>query len=108
MDGAYNWWETLDAEMSELGYYHSKADPSVCSGHANGNITITSTYTDDTTGISSSPDEEKRAKAELGCVRGHILCPNLHGTYYMLSSTLFYSASILSSHIPFIPSSPFS
>jgi hypothetical protein len=29
MDGAYNWWETLDAEMSELGYYRSKADPSV-------------------------------------------------------------------------------
>ena len=21
MDGVYNWWETLDAEMSELGYY---------------------------------------------------------------------------------------
>ena len=66
MDGAYNWWETLDAEMSELGYYHSKADPSVCSRHANGNITIKSTYTDDTTGISSSPDEAKRVKAELG------------------------------------------
>ena len=29
MDGAYNWWETLDAEMSELSYYRSKADPSV-------------------------------------------------------------------------------
>jgi Reverse transcriptase (RNA-dependent DNA polymerase) len=54
MDGAYNWWETLDAEMSELGYYCSKADPSVRSRHANGNTTITSTYTDDTTGISSS------------------------------------------------------
>lgn len=29
MDGAYNWWETLDAEILELGYYCSKADPSV-------------------------------------------------------------------------------
>lgn len=29
MDGTYNWWETLDAKMSELGYYRSKADPSV-------------------------------------------------------------------------------
>jgi hypothetical protein len=66
MDGAHNWWETLDVEMSELGYYCSKADPSVRSRHANGNITITSTYTDDTTGISSSPEEAKRAKEELG------------------------------------------
>ena len=57
MDGAYNWWETLDTEMSELGYYCSKADPSVRSRHANGNITITSTYTDDTTvrGLPSFP-----------------------------------------------------
>ena len=66
IDGAYNWWETLDAEMSELGYYHLKADPSVCSRHANGNVTITSTYTDNTTGISSSPEEAKRVKEELG------------------------------------------
>ena len=66
MDRANNWWGTLDKEMSELGYYHSKADPSVRSQHANGNITITSTYTDDTTGISSSKEEAKRAKEELG------------------------------------------
>jgi Reverse transcriptase (RNA-dependent DNA polymerase) len=66
MDGAYNWWETLDAEMADLGYYRSKADPLVRSQHANGNITITSTYTDDTTGISSSPEEAERAKEELG------------------------------------------
>lgn len=66
MDGAYNWWETLDAEMSELGYYRSKADPSVRSRHADGNVTITSTYTDDTTGISSSCEEASRAKEELG------------------------------------------
>jgi hypothetical protein len=56
----------LDKEMGELGYYCSKADPSVRSRHANGNITITSTYTDDTTGISSSREEAKRAKEELG------------------------------------------
>ena len=66
MDGAYNWWGTLDAEMLELGYSCSGADPSVCSQHANGNVTITSTYTDDTTGISLSPEEAKRAKEELG------------------------------------------
>ena len=66
MDGAYNWAETLNKEMGELGYYRSKADPAVRSRHANGNITITSTYTDDTTGISSSKEEAKRAKDELG------------------------------------------
>ena len=66
MDGAYNWWETLDAEMSELGYYHSKAGPSVCSRHADRNVTITSTYTNNTTGISSSRDEAERGKEELG------------------------------------------
>ena len=66
MDGVYNWWETLDAKMSELGYYCSKADPSVCSRHADGNVTITSTYTDDMTGISSSHEEAERAKDKLG------------------------------------------
>jgi len=29
MDGAINWFDTLDEEMGELGYYQSKADPSV-------------------------------------------------------------------------------
>ena len=29
MDSTYDWWETLDAYMSELGYYQLKADPSV-------------------------------------------------------------------------------
>ena len=66
MDGANNWWGTLDNEMGELGYYRSKADPLVCSCHADGNITITSTYTDDTTGISSLKQEAERAKEELG------------------------------------------
>ena len=66
MDGAYNWAETLNKEMRELGYYRSKADPAVQSRHANGNITITSTYTDDTMGISSSKEEAKRAKDKLG------------------------------------------
>ena len=66
MDGTDNWWGTLDEEMGELGYYQSKADPSVCSCHANGNVTITSTYTNDTTGISSSKEEANRVKEELG------------------------------------------
>ena len=52
--------------MGELGYYRSKADPVVWSRHANGNIMITSTYTDDTTGISSSKEEAERVKDKLG------------------------------------------
>ena len=66
MDGANNWWGTLDNEMGELGYYHSKADPSVHSCRADDNITITSTYTNDMTGISSLKQEAERAKEELG------------------------------------------
>ena len=52
--------------MGELGYYRSKADPAVRLRHANGNITITSTYTDNTTGISSSKEEAECVKEELG------------------------------------------
>ena len=52
--------------MGELGYYRSKADPVVWSRHANGNITVTSTYTDDTMGISSSKEEAERVKDKLG------------------------------------------
>ena len=29
MDSAYNWWDALNRDMSELGYCCSKADPSV-------------------------------------------------------------------------------
>jgi hypothetical protein len=53
-------------KMSELGYYHSKADPSVHFQHADGNVTITSTYTDDTTEIFLSCKEAERVKDELG------------------------------------------
>jgi Reverse transcriptase (RNA-dependent DNA polymerase) len=66
MDGATNWFEALHEEMGELGYYQSKADPSVRSRHANGEVTITSTYTDDVTGISSMTVGAKVAREELG------------------------------------------
>ena len=56
----------LDKEMAELGYYCSKADPLVCSRHTDGEVTITSMYTDDMTGISSLKEEAARAKEELG------------------------------------------
>ncbi|RDB17165.1 Retrovirus-related Pol polyprotein from transposon TNT 1-94 [Hypsizygus marmoreus] len=66
MDGAYNWWETYDREMKELGYYRSQADQSVRARHADGETTITSTYTDDVNGISSTPEGAVKAREELG------------------------------------------
>ena len=66
MDGAANWWQTLDEDMRELGYHQSRADTAVHSHHEDSETTITSTYTDDTTGISSTKEGAERAKAELG------------------------------------------
>ena len=66
MDGAANWWGALDRDMKELGYQRLRADTSVCSHHEGGETTITSTYTDNTTGISTMKEGAERAKAELG------------------------------------------
>ncbi|KAF5376208.1 hypothetical protein D9615_008481 [Tricholomella constricta] len=66
MDGAYNWWKALDQDMGRIGYRRSRADPSVRSRSRQGGITIMSTYTDDTSGMSSTPEEAIRAVAELG------------------------------------------
>jgi len=65
MDSAYNWWDSLNKDMADLGCYCSQADPSVCSRHVNGEVTITSTYTDNMTRVSSSTEEADRAKEEL-------------------------------------------
>ncbi|KAG5734041.1 Copia protein, partial [Termitomyces sp. T112] len=66
MDAANNWWGTLDVDMTRLGYKRSEADQSVRSREQNGERTITSTYTDDTSGMSSSEEEAVRARKELG------------------------------------------
>ena len=66
MQGANNWWDSLDKEYRKLGYYRSKADTSVRSRDIDGEKTITSTYTDDVTGISSSMAGAEQARAELG------------------------------------------
>jgi len=66
MQGANNWWDSLDKEYNQLGYYRSKADMSVRSCNVDGEITITSTYTDDVTGISSSVVGAEKAQDELG------------------------------------------
>lgn len=66
MDGANNWWRALDDDMKRLGYKRSDADQSVRSRHRNGETTITSTYTDDTSGMSTSKAEAEAARKELG------------------------------------------
>ncbi|KAG6863818.1 hypothetical protein C0993_010249, partial [Termitomyces sp. T159_Od127] len=66
MDGANNWWHTLDEDMRQLSYKKSDADQSVRSRDRNGEKTITSTYTDNTSGMSSSKEEAIRARIELG------------------------------------------
>lgn len=65
MDGAYNWAKSLNADMKNLGYYRSQADPSVRSRNVDSEITITCTYTDDVTGISSTPEGGALARREL-------------------------------------------
>jgi len=47
------------------GYYRSKADPQIRSRIYGDEFTLTSTWTDDILGASSTPEEEKRAKDEL-------------------------------------------
>ncbi|RDB21876.1 Retrovirus-related Pol polyprotein from transposon TNT 1-94 [Hypsizygus marmoreus] len=66
MDGAYNWWKTLDTEMGRIGYKRSRADQSVRSRVVKEEQTITSTYTDDVTGMSSTIEGAAKAKQELG------------------------------------------
>jgi hypothetical protein len=66
VDGAHNWAKTLNRMMKNLGYYRSQADQSVRIRSIKGITTITCTYTDDVTGLSSSVDEYKKAVAELG------------------------------------------
>jgi hypothetical protein len=66
MQCANNWWDSLDKEYRQLGYYWSKADTSVRSRDIDGEKTIMSMYTDDITGISSSIAGAEQAQAELG------------------------------------------
>lgn len=68
MQGASNWWGELDSTYADLGYRRSRADESVRVrlGEDGQPTTITSTYTDDVTGISVSDEEAKTAKRELG------------------------------------------
>ncbi|GLB39961.1 putative reverse transcriptase (RNA-dependent DNA polymerase) [Lyophyllum shimeji] len=66
MDGAHNWWKTLDAEMKRLGYTRSRADQSVRWKKVGEDRTILCTYTDDVTGLSTTLELAECAIRELG------------------------------------------
>lgn len=66
INGAANWWRVLDTEMTRIGFYRSRADQSVRWKEVNGELTVTSTYTDDVTGLSTTEEGALAAKKELG------------------------------------------
>ena len=66
MQGAHDWYETLTDTYNELGYITSRADPCVRYKRENGDYTLTDTYTDDVFGASTTDEEIKRRKHEMG------------------------------------------
>jgi len=66
MQGAHDWAENLDKTFEGHGYYKSRADPQIRSRVYDDELTLTSTWTDDILGASSTTKGERLAKAELG------------------------------------------
>jgi len=65
MQGAHDWAENLDKTFEGQGYYKSKADPQIQSRVCEDKFTLTSTWTDDILGASSSLEGENTAKEQL-------------------------------------------
>jgi hypothetical protein len=65
MQGGYNFQREMTSAYESLGYYKSQADPCVHSCMIEGEHTITSTYTDDIFGASSTKEGAERAKREV-------------------------------------------
>lgn len=66
MQGAHDWAQNLDRTYEGHGYYKSKADSQVRSRVEGDEFTLTSTWTDDVLGASSTKAGEEKAKDELG------------------------------------------
>ena len=66
MQGAHDWYETLAETYNKLGYVTSGADPCVRYKQEGDDYTITDTYTDDVFGASTTDEEIKRRKDEMG------------------------------------------
>jgi hypothetical protein len=65
MDGANNWFNELNKTFNKLGHRQSRADPCIRIHHSDDGYTITSTYTDDVAGGSSSPAAGIRVREDL-------------------------------------------
>ena len=65
MQGAHDQTQNLDKTFEGHGYYRSKADPQICSRVQNDEFTLTSTWTDDILGASSTLEGETLVKEEL-------------------------------------------
>ncbi|KIJ23037.1 hypothetical protein M422DRAFT_196412 [Sphaerobolus stellatus SS14] len=65
MFGGYDWADDLENSYEGLGYYQSLADPCIHSRYIDEEYTLTSTYTDDVFGASSTEKGAKKAVEEL-------------------------------------------
>jgi len=65
IQATHNWTENLDKTFEGQGYYKSKADPQIRSRVCEDKFTLTSTWTDDILGASSSLEGENIAKEQL-------------------------------------------
>ena len=66
MQGAHDWAENLDKIFEGHGYYKSQADPQIHSRVYDDELTLTSIWTDNILGASSTTEGKHLAKAELG------------------------------------------
>ena len=68
MQGACDWYETLNKTYNDLSYTSSRADPFVWFKKEDGNYTIMDTYMDNVFSTSNNEEEERRRKKEIGDV----------------------------------------
>jgi len=66
MQGAHDWAKNLDKTFEGHGYYKSQADPQIRSRVYDDELTLTSIWTDNILGTSSTTEGKHLAKAELG------------------------------------------
>ena len=66
MQGAHDWAENLDKTFEGHRYYKSHADPQIQSKVHDDELTLTSTWTNDVLGASSTLEGEHLAKSQLG------------------------------------------
>ena len=66
MQGAHDWAENLDKTFQGHGYYKSHADPQIWSRIYDDELTLTSIWTNDILGASSTVEGKQLAKSQLG------------------------------------------